>query len=516
MSKNKDKESVTSSKKANSKIAGEDNSGSNKSLPMKRRTFVKGAGIAAASIAMPTVISGLNMAKAAGGKIKIGHIEDLSGNLAVYGVQKFHAAQLAVKEINEGKTLRGGVMGAGGLGALGKHALKPPLMGNGDKDLKYINNGGEMTGAGIGFVEEDDVLVDSGESGLLGREVELIAPDGQSNNNIWQQLARRLIQEDKVDCLVAGFTSAEREAIRPIVDKHKQLYLYTNQYEGGVADSNTFCTGAVAEQQVVPVVEYMVRKFGPRVYTIAADYNFGQLTAAWTKAFAPLVGGEIIGEEFVPLSVSDYTTSIARIQAAKPDWVFTLLVGSNQSNFYPQASAAGLEYPMASTVNMAQGYEHRRFKPPSLNRMYNCVNYLEEIPTARNRAFVKRWYEMFPDDPYIGQMAQNTYFSIHLYALAARLAGTVEQETVKKALESGLSIEAPEGNVFLEPSTHHCSHYIRLATVDADHNVSFAQEWPSIQPWWLQRLGVNLVRNKEYKQYTPAEDPFFTMFQKKG
>ena len=50
-----------------------------------------------------------------------------------------------------------------------------------------------------------------------------------------------------------------------------------------------------------------------------------------------------------------------------------------------------------------------------------------------NTAFVKRWYEMFPDDPYIGQMAQNTYFSVHLYAMAARLAGTTEQETVKKA-----------------------------------------------------------------------------------
>ena len=479
-------------------------------LPVKRRSFLQGA--TATAVAAPLVLPGLKMARAADGPVKIGHIEDLSGNLAVYGVQKFHAAQLAVKEINEGKTLKGGPVGSGGLGAMANFASAPPVMGHGEGDLKYVDDGGERSGAGMSFVEDEDVLVDSGESGLLGREVELLGPDGQSNNNIWQQLTRRLIQEDEVDCLVAGFTSAEREAIRPIVDQFKQLYIYTNQYEGGVADSNTFCTGAICEQQVIPVVDYMIRKFGPRVYTIAADYNFGQLTAAWTKAFAPLVGGEIIEEEFVPLSVSDFTTSIARIQAAKPDWVFTLLVGSNQSNYYPQAAAAGLEYPMASTVNMAQGYEHRRFKPPSLNRMYNCVNYIEEIPTVRNRAFVKRWYEMFPDDPYIGQMAQNTYFSVHLYAKAARLAGTTEQEAVKLALESGLSIEAPEGAVFLEPSTHHCSHYIRLATADENHHVSFVREWPSIQPWWLQRVGVNLVRHKEYKQYIPDEDRFFTMF----
>ena len=477
-----------------------------------RRAFLTGS-VAAATAA--TFLPGVKLSRAQStGPIKIGHIEDLSGNLAVYGVQKYHGAQLAVKEINEGKTLKGGPVGSGGVGLMSNYAASPPVMGAGDKDLKFVDNGGALSGSGMAFVQDEDVLVDSGESGLLGREVQLLGPDGQSNNNIWQQLTRKLIQEDQVDCLVAGFTSAEREAIRPIVDQHKQLYFYTNQYEGGVADSNTFCTGAICEQQVIPVVDYMIQKFGPRVYTIAADYNFGQLTAAWTKAFAPLVGGEIIEEEFVPLSVSDFTTSIARIQAAKPDWVFTLLVGTNQSNYYPQAAAAGLEYPMASTVNMAQGYEHRRFKAPSLNRMHNCVNYIEEVPTARNRAFVKRWYEMFPDDPYIGQMAQNTYFSVHLYAKAVRLAGTTDQETVKKALESGLSIEAPEGAVFLEPSTHHCSHYIRLATADANHNVSFVREWPSIQPWWLQRVGVNLVRNKEYKQYIPDEDPFFSMFSK--
>jgi branched-chain amino acid transport system substrate-binding protein len=43
---------------------------------------------------------------------------------------------------------------------------------------------------------------------------------------------------------------------------------------------------------------------------------------------------------------------------------------------------------MASTVNMAQGYEHKRFKAPSLANMHNAIQYQLEVPTARNRAFV--------------------------------------------------------------------------------------------------------------------------------
>ncbi|MFZ5789888.1 MAG: ABC transporter substrate-binding protein [Pseudomonadota bacterium] len=491
---------------------GQERTGSGLLIP--RRTLIQGA---SAAIAAATILKNIRpTAAATTGPVKMGFIEDYSGNLAVYGLQKLHAAQLAVKEINEGKTLKGSpAIGAGGMSVMAQYAGRAPTIGRTGTDLPVVDDGGPKNGASTAFVEDPDILIDSGDKGILGRELQLISPDGQSNNAIWQQLARKLIQEDKIDVLVAGFASAEREAIRPIVDQFKQLYFYTNQYEGGVADAYTFCTGPVCEQQVIPGVQYMVEKFGPRGYTIAADYNFGQLTAAWTRAFAPLVGGQIIGEEFIPLSVSEFSTVIARIQEAKPDWVMTLLVGQNHHNYYPQAAAAGLKFPMVSTVNMAQGYEHRRFAPPSLANMHNAIQYQLEVPTPRNRAFVKRWMEMFPEDQYIGEMAQNTYFTIHLYAKAARLAGTTDQETVRQALHLGWSIEAPEGAVFLEPGTHHCAHYIRLATTNENHDVIFVREWPMIQAWWLQRLGVNLVRNPEFKQYVPDEDPYFSMFLKK-
>jgi branched-chain amino acid transport system substrate-binding protein len=486
---------------------------------LSRRHFLKGAGTVAAASMLGSglALRGAPAVAASGGKpINVGFIEDLSGNWAIFGLQKYHAAQLAVAEINQGLTLAGGSMGIGGLATEGKRAKSPPTVKLDSKKgaIEVLDNGGEQTESDLLYADDADILIPSGEKGLLGREVKLSAPDGQSNNRIWQQLARKLIQRDKVDVLVAGFSSAEREAIRPIVDRAKQLYFYTNQYEGGVADEFTFCTGPVCEQQVIPVVQYMVSKFGPKGYTLASNYNFGQLTAGWAKAYAPLVGGEIIGEEFVPLSVSQFSQIISKVQRAKPDWLMILLTGQNNTNYYPQASSAGLKFPMASTVNMMQGYEHLRFKPPALANMHNAVQYMAEIPTARNRAFVKRFFKMFPKDPYIGGMAQNTYFTIHMYAKAVRLAGTTDQETVRKVLESGWSIEAPEGAVFLEPATHHCVHHMRMARADEKQNISFVRDWPAIEPWWLQRLGVNLVRHPEHKQYVPDEDPFFKMLAK--
>jgi branched-chain amino acid transport system substrate-binding protein len=131
-------------------------------------------------------------------------------------------------------------------------AKKPPTINKEGVALDVVDAGGDKSTTEVVFDEDADVLIDSGDKGILGREVNLLSVDRQSNNALWQQLARRLIQQDKVDVLVAGFASAEREAIRPIVDQFKQLYFYTNQYEGGVADADTFCTGPVCEQQVIP------------------------------------------------------------------------------------------------------------------------------------------------------------------------------------------------------------------------------------------------------------------------
>ena len=100
------------------------------------------------------------------------------------------------------------------------------------------------------------------------------------------------------------------------MDKNEQLYFYNNLYEGGVCDSNVFVTGAVPEQQFSTLVTWMMEKYGKNVYTIAADYNFGQISAEWVRQIVKENGGTMVGEEFIPLSVSQLSQTIQKIQAA--------------------------------------------------------------------------------------------------------------------------------------------------------------------------------------------------------
>ncbi|TYZ04163.1 transporter substrate-binding protein, partial [Klebsiella pneumoniae] len=89
-------------------------------------------------------------------------------------------------------------------------------------------------------------------------------------------------------------------------------------------------------------------------------------------------------------SVSQFGQTIQNIQKVKPDFVMTLLVGANQSSYYEQQAAAKLNLPMASSVNVGQAYEHKRFKAPALKDMYVTTNYIEEVDSPASNDFKQR------------------------------------------------------------------------------------------------------------------------------
>jgi branched-chain amino acid transport system substrate-binding protein len=86
--------------------------------------------------------------------------------------------------------------------------------------------------------------------GLLGKKVKLISYDSQSNMQQYTQFAQQAALKDKVAVVHGGITSASREVIRPVLKRFNTLYFYNTQYEGGVCDRNTFCTGQTPAQNV--------------------------------------------------------------------------------------------------------------------------------------------------------------------------------------------------------------------------------------------------------------------------
>ena len=380
--------------------------------------------------------------------IKIGVLEDQSGEFVVPVIGKVHAIQLAIEEINA-------------------------------------------------------------KGGIAGRPIELVIYDTQSDNTRFQEFTRRALQRDKVDVIFAGFSSASREAYRPIVRQFDGFAFYNNQYEGGVCDANMVITGAVPEQQFSTLIPWMMETYGKKVYTIAADYNFGQISAEWVRNIVKENGGEMVGEEFIPLGVSQFSQTIQNIQTAKPDVIVTLLVGTAQASYYEQAASANLKLPMASSVNVGQGYEHKRFTPPSLANMHVTTNYIEEVDTPASKEFIKRFHAKFPNEPYINQEAANSYIAVNLYKqMVERADGSTKRDDLRKIIAEGdVCFDGPSGKTCLDPKSQHMSHTIYLAKVGDDHSVSFPKVWNDVKPYWLGDAGCDLTKSNPGEQYTPSNPP---------
>jgi len=391
------------------------------------------------------LLASVCFASAAQAEIKIGAIYDLTGGLNIYGIQQNNALKLAVDNINA-------------------------------------------------------------KGGLLGEQVEVVSYDAQSELSKYTQYVNTAILKDRIDALFAGLTSSSREAIRPIVRKANIPYFYASLYEGGACDKQTFVTGTSASQQLSVLIEWGIRKFGPKIYIMAPDYNFGTISAHWVHEFAKQSGGEVVGEDFLALTVTDYAPTLQKIQAAKPDFVVALPVGANQTGFLEQFAAAGLkeEIGVVST-NYGSGNQQVVVSPAAGEGLIASQGYFQQVDTPANAEFVEMWQAAYGDDTPIVSGAVDTWNAVNLWAQAVVKAGTTDADEVIKALESGIIFNSPTGPVKLSPGSHHLIQNIFVAEGDDNHGFRIVDEFANIKPSYEDQK-CNLIENPDLAEhFTPEQ-----------
>jgi urea transport system substrate-binding protein len=345
------------------------------------------------------------IARAQSDAIKLGTVLDNSGNLDIYGKPMVMATTLAVEEINAA-------------------------------------------------------------GGLLGRKVQAIQYDTQSDIALYTKFAQQLARDDKVDVVHGGITSASREAIRQTFRRANTMYFYNVLYEGGVCDRNCFVTGTTPAQAVEPIVDHAMKKWGNKVYILAADYNYGQITAKWLQHYIKQRNGTVADTNFFPLDVSDFGSTIAKIQQASPKWVVSALVGGAHMSFYRQWASSGMnkKIPLASTT-FGVGNEHLALSPAEGDGILIAGNYSQEAALPANKDFLAKWAKRFGDTKIVHEIAVSQYQGIMLWADGVKKANSLKRDDLLKALESGVAIDAPTGRVTMDPKTHHAALDVHLMEV---------------------------------------------------
>ena len=345
--------------------------------------------------------------------------------------------------------------------------------------------------------------------GVKGRRMELIHLDPDMDIAQYQALAHRLAEQEKVDVVIGGILSAQRETVRAVVNRTDALYMYTNVYEGGVCDASMIGIGAVPEQQLMTSIPWMVERFGKRVYTIAIENPFGKGSAAWARNLVSKQGGEVVGEEFFPIGSSQFGPTVERIKQAKPDWIVSLNAGVSQDAFFQQAIDARLVLPpMLSSFKIMLTYDHMRLPSPLLNKMHVAASWVEEMDTPTAKRFTERWRAKYPDEIYISAMGYNAYAAVYMYKMLVEKAASTKKADLRAVIAKGDAwIDAPGGKMCIDPKSQHTTQHMRLFSVSADHSVHEVEDFGMVEPYWLGEIGCDLTKKDPKTQYTLSKLP---------
>jgi urea transport system substrate-binding protein len=318
------------------------------------------------------------------------------------------------------------------------------------------------------------------KGGLLGRKLEPVIADGASDSDAFAAEAERLITKEKVSVVFGCWTSSSRKAVGPVFEKHNHLLFYPVQYEGLEQSPNIIYNGATPNQQVMPAVSYSLANFGPRVFLVGSDYVFPRTANEIIRDQVSALGGETVGELYLPLGGKNVAPMIDAIVKAKPDVILNTINGDSNVAFFRALREAGITPDRLPVVSFSiSETELPELGAEAMAGNYAAWNYFQSVDTPENRAFLEKFRARFGADRVVSDPLEAAYFGVMLWAQAVRAAGSAEPAAVLAKIR-GQGMHAPGGLAYIDGPTQHTWKYARIGRIRPDGQFDIV--WSSDKP----------------------------------
>jgi urea transport system substrate-binding protein len=378
------------------------------------------------------------------------------------------------------------------------HLWQKPSKGSGDSEI--VPPSGEPVKVGVlhsltgTMADSESVVVDAvkfaiaevnQEGGVLGRSVEPVVADGQSDPAVFAREAERLITKEKVCTVFGCWTSASRRTVRPIFDKHNHLLIYPVQFEGLEKSPCIVYLGAAPNQQILPAVRWFIeKKDKKRFFLVGSDYVFPHAANAITRDYLEKgelrkSGAVIVGEKYLPVSSQDVAGIIKAILEARPDMILNTINGDSNTAFFRALRKAGITPSKTPTLSFSVGeQELSKLKPDETAGDYAAWNWFRSIASEENQQFVLNFDKKHPGKSITDPM-ETAYLGVKLWAKAVNEGKSLEPKTIYDELMN-LSMKGPGGDIRIDSETGYSFRTPRIGQVQADGR--FAVVWTAPEP----------------------------------
>ena len=282
--------------------------------------------------------------------------------------------------------------------------------------------------------------------GINGEQIELLFADVGVPPAEAAQAALRLWKGQGAKAFVGMHDSAVREAL--IGRFNGQVpYVYTPVYEGNSCADGLYITGETPSQQLEPVIPFIAKKEGvSKWYLIGHDYNWPRDTNVLARGYIDDAGGEVVGEEYVPLNVNEFDSSLQRIKESGADAVLITLVGGGSVGFNISFAGFGLDEQAIRLGTLIEENTLAGIGAGNANRLYSSSGYFSSIESDAAASFASDYFATFGSDaPALNGLGQSAYEGLILLAALANKAGSLDVAAMD-AVAEGTTWSTPRGD----------------------------------------------------------------------
>lgn len=300
--------------------------------------------------------------------------------------------------------------------------------------------------------------------GILGRKIEPILLDGESNTETFAAQAERLITQEKVIAIFGCWTSPSRIAVKKVVEKYNSLLFYSVQFEGLELSNNVVYIGTTPNQQIIPGVTWCIQHLGKKFFLVGTDRILHEIIKDIVHAHE----GEIVGTEYLALHDKNVAPIIEKIIATKPDVILNNIEGEANIAFFTELRKKGITPEKIPTMSFSISEpELQLFNIETMIGDYATWSYFESIDSHENKIFLKKFEAMYGKEQRVSDAMEAVYFTMFILKQAIEKAGSLETDLIRTGIYNQ-AFNAPQGLVHIAQNSLHTWSTIRVGKIRSD------------------------------------------------
>jgi len=303
---------------------------------------------------------------------------------------------------------------------------------------------GQSTDAGIRLATEER----NKAGGVLGRPVEIVTADDESDTNKASLAVLKLLEQDKVVAVIGEVASSRSIAAAPSCQRAKIPLLSPASTNPRVTKLGTYIFRScfVDDLQGLWIAKFTANdlklKKAAILTDVKNDYSTG-LTKVLETEF-PKLGGEIIAKESYQAGDASFKSQLTNIKAMNPDIVFLPGYYTEVTQILKDARELGLNVPFIG----GDGWDSDKTLTNGGKNVEGCYftnHYDSSDPDPKVQDFVKRFkakYNSVPD-----AMAVLGYDGANIMFDAIERAKSTDGPAIRDALAETKDFPAVTGNI---------------------------------------------------------------------